>query len=284
MQDHYYIIRGGVGDLLPILNRIDGYKKANPTLVGDVHLLIGGYRNIPNLCKEIADTQPYIASCKVVKNFSQFNIGNELKDAIQKQHPNSNVEYFDVVNILRTGKANFESMPLQYTWEPHVPEWQRYKLPTGQNITTCGIQLATNSGAEDADHNGKRFLSQSEWIKIFENLTTKKIMPVFFGMSNDNLDIDVKKYGLDLLGKLSILQCCHVIKQVDYFIGTNSWMWALRAIAGLPTICTYFTNQFWCRLQIPENAKFLEHTNIIYEHTQQTVDSLQQLNQKDTTL
>lgn len=268
MQEYRFIVRGGCGDAWPILNRIQKFVIDNNV---KAHLTICGYKNIPSLIKPVIDMQPYIASCNVINNFNNLALLPQIVDAIHKQHPEAIVQVFDVMDVLKYGKANFEDMELQYPWMPIVQTlsdnfMHRSYVNEEPAIKLCGIQLATKSGSDDYDHFGARFLPKAEWIKLINMLRGNNIEPVFFGTKEDNLGLNVEEYGISMLGKLTIAETMALIQEMDYFVGTNSWMWSISAISGKPTICTYFTNKFWAKLQIPKNEEeFFKHCYIFYE-------------------
>jgi len=271
----HLLARCGIGDIVSHLSRLESIKQQNNDK--DVRFWIGGYKNIPQLCKQILDNHG--TQCDIVVGWENISQNDLIKKHFVEKFPNDKVIDLNFeLDIFSNKIPDFFKYEMQFPFKYKGEEFQDNFL---DDQAIIGIHANTKIGAPDFDHGGKRFWPEEKWIELINKFTRMGYKVVILGSENDKLE-KLKETGeiKSFCGKLNVNQTIWLINKCSRFIGTNSWMWEVAAFNEIPTVCLYFTNTFFASLHIPYKESSISENLYIETDSNITTDKIIQASEK----
>ncbi len=237
--------RCGIGDIISHLTRIDSIKDFHKD--NDIKFWLGGYGDIPKLCKDLLTFNGI--DSEIVKGWNSLQQNDMIKKWIEGKTAEKVVDLNFEQDIFSNKIPDFYRYNMKFPFNFKGEEFKDDFLETGNVI---GLQIKTTTGASDFDHNGKRFWPIENWKKLIDIFVMRGFKVAIFGGKNDSIDIkEDDKFIKSYCGKINVNQTIYAIRKCSRFVGTNSWMWEVAAFSGIQTVCLYFTNTFFLSLHIP---------------------------------
>lgn len=144
-------------------------------------------------------------------------------------------------DILRSEEC-WRDIPLP-SWKDRLSESERRRL-IGKRIA------AIHMGATKRE----RMYSPRKTAEIAAYIRSKDIVPVVIGAGETDevfwrevsCYTDAVESGLYLVSRLTILESMSVIREADFFLGTDSGMWNAAVVLGKPSVVLYGGGEYGC--------------------------------------
>jgi len=259
--DIHILMRGGIGDALMILGRLDALLESSPE--ARVYFYVGGYARIPEAISELMLPDRRIYGVRVLYGYesqSRRVEAGHIKAIKRLSNPGDKIESWISEHFC-------VKYPLQHPFLPELfPEdhkaadefLQKNGLRSGEALGVHPITTRGNAGAFDE----KRYWPQEKWHALTDYLQSKGERLLLFGAEGEEYGLKIDGQKIVSAQGLPLRTTIALLTRVKGLIGTNSWCWEVTAYSGRPIISLWFTFPQNIRLYVPEKK---EHTQFFTE-------------------